>query len=430
MNSMPHSNHLRQRGAATLVIVMMLFLVIAMLAAYANRSILFEQRISSSYYRSSVSQEMADGAIDWTVAMLNGIATNAQCQPVATGGTRFVDRYLSIDVVTRDIKVATPTRPTPVVADCRRDDSGLTCRCLELGSRTAPAQIPASSLSSSFGIIINPATSRSGTLSVTGLGCTSSVVDECGEASQSSTKYLGFSMQQALLAMVSAVRSPPTAPLTVKGILTTTDGGLGLHNTDPRSAGMLLVTGQDPVNLPTNRMESVPGTPPSQAIVSSDQKLRDPFYDFPKLFKTFMGATPAAYKKHPSLRELTCAGNCSDQVEAAYNAGKRILWVEGDLTLSSDKTIGSDTDPLVIIATGRVELNGPMQLTGMLVSQGDMVWQNGAAASRVVGAMLVGGAMTTTGTVDIVYRQSIADQLRNRVGSFVRVPGGWIDQTY
>jgi hypothetical protein len=29
--------------------------------------------------------------------------------------------------------------------------------------------------------------------------------------------------------------------------------------------------------------------------------------------------------------------------------------------------------------------------------------------------------------MDIVYQQRVADNLRNRMGSYVRVPGSWID---
>ena len=80
----------QQRGAATLVVVMVLFLVMALLAAYANRSLVFEQRIANGYYRASLAQEMAEGGLDWTVAMLNGTAIDGNCEPVAAGGTRFV----------------------------------------------------------------------------------------------------------------------------------------------------------------------------------------------------------------------------------------------------------------------------------------------------------------------------------------------------
>ena len=43
------------------------------------------------------------------------------------------------------------------------------------------------------------------------------------------------------------------------------------------------------------------------------------------------------------------------------------------------------------------------------------------------GIVLVGGNMQTIGSMDISYQQVVADQLRNRMGSYVRVPGSWID---
>ena len=101
------------------------------------------------------------------------------------------------------------------------------------------------------------------------------------------------------------------------------------------------------------------------------------------------------------------------------------------MTISSNKVLGDLTDPLLIVANGDVTLTGQFELNGMLVATGNLAWINNTALlSRVNGIVLVGGAMTTAGAgrMDIVYQQAIADQLRNRMGSYVRVPGGWIDQ--
>ncbi|MFX8047616.1 PilX N-terminal domain-containing pilus assembly protein, partial [Acinetobacter baumannii] len=84
----------RQRGAATLVVVMMLFLVMALLAAYANRGLLFEQRIASGFARAALAQEAAEGGVEWALALLNGPAIDENCQPKGVGGQRFADKYL------------------------------------------------------------------------------------------------------------------------------------------------------------------------------------------------------------------------------------------------------------------------------------------------------------------------------------------------
>ena len=86
--------------------------------------------------------------------------------------------------------------------------------------------------------------------------------------------------------------------------------------------------------------------------------------------------------------------------------------------------------PVVIVANGAVTLTGPFDLNGMLVALGDLGWTNtGGLTSRITGMVLVQGDMAATGSMDIVYRQAVANQLRNRVGSFARVSGGMRDGT-
>ena len=115
-------------------------------------------------------------------------------------------------------------------------------------------------------------------------------------------------------------------------------------------------------------------------------------------------------------------------MQAAYASGVRILRVPGALAISSNVAIGTPSDPLVIVAEGAVTLTGPMQLTGMLVALGDLTWTNtGGLTSLINGMVTVQGNMQAKGRMDIVYQQEIANQLRNRIGSYVRVSGGTRD---
>lgn len=428
----------REGGAATLVVVMMLFLVMALLAAYANRSLLFEQRIAGSYSRASLAQEVAEGGVEWALAQLNGPATDAACKPVAANGKRFVDRYLQVDPADRSFKL--PKKYSKLMADCTRDVSneGWACRCPDIpdgSTRTKANAMGGNALTPSFGIQVmapsapSPAL-RNGTLQLRSVGCTSSVVDDClgGSTNQLQRSQAQYAQVYftTTIALVSAVRSPPAAPLIVKGDLAMTGAGLGLHNTDARSAGSLLAIGGAWSGMNDARLESVPGTALDQTRVQNDGTLHSTAAA--DVFKMFMGAAPARYRHHPALREVACNGDCAGALEEAYAAGKRMLWVDGPLMIGSNKTLGSITDPVLIVAKD-VVLDGPFQLNGMLVAQGDLAWHNtGGLSSLINGMVLVTGGMQTDGAMDIVYQQTIADQLRNRIGSFVRVPGGWIDE--
>lgn len=419
-----------QRGAATLVVVMVMFLVMALLAGYANRALLFEQRIANSYYRASVAQEMAEAGLEWSLAQLNGEASDSSCTPSATAGTRFVDRYLSISAADRGIRQSgSGGGVASTVVDCTRSGSGWTCRCPALGSWAAPSPVSGTAMTPSFGITIQPikypSPAGAGTIQLTSMGCTDSVVSSCIGADVNSKASQGASLQRALVALVSAVRSPPAAPLVVKGDVRVIGIGLGLHNTDPRSAGLLYDVKGAVSGFNDSRLNSVPGTSPSLARIANDNTLPADGVEF---FRMFMGAVPDRYELHPSLRKVTCSNDCGGTLATAYTAGKRIIWVDGDMAIQSNQTLGSPSDPVVIIADGDVVLDGAFRLYGILVARGHVNWTNtSAASSLIVGMLLAEGDVDTNGSMDIVYQPAIADQLRNRVGSFVRVPGGWTD---
>jgi len=432
---MPRSpgSPLRERGAATLVVVMMLFLVMALLAAYANRSLLFEQRISGNFFRASASLEASEAGIEWTLAQLNGTAVDNTCTPVATAGQRFADRYLAIDPSDRSFSRSAPDARH--IADCVRNATTdrWVCRCRNTTAALTPRPVAAGDEQSpSFGVQIekNESSARGGILRLRIDGCTSGALDACSD----STLVAGLSKEQvskmqvrAMIGLVSAVRSPPATPLVVRDNVTSTGAGLGLHNTDASSNGLLAALGGTWTGMVDGRLESVPGTPVSQTVVQADTALQGTA-DAEAVFKMFMGASSARYQLHPSLRGLNCNGDCTGAISTAYAAGQRILWMGGPLRIGSNMVLGSVNDPLLIVASGNVTLDGPFQLNGMLVTLGNLTWTNGSAAPSVInGIVLVGGAMVTDGRVDIVYQQAVADQLRNRVGSYVRVPGGWID---
>ncbi len=420
-----------QTGAATLVVVMVLFLVMALLAAYANRSLLFEQRMASSYYRASLAQEVAEAGVEWTLAQLNGTGVDAACTPLANGGQRFVDRYLTVNASDRSI--AARSSDNGGIIDCARNVAaeGWTCRCADAtAAHTAQTSVNAPGFTPSFGVRFDNR-GRGGTVLLNVQSCTDSVVDRCNlgivERTSVSNNQLSGILLKVELALVSAVRTPPASALTVRGDIRSTGAGLGLHNSDARAAGLLATLGGSWTGKIDARLETVPGAATSQAVLQNDESLQGAA-SADDVFKMFMGASVSRYPTHPALRTVTCDADCSDAIDTAYKAGQRILWIDGDMTLATSRTLAQLSDPVLIIANGRVTLSGPMQINGMLVAKGDLDWDNTAGVPSVInGIVLVGGDMTSAGPVDIVYQQTVADQVRNRMGSYVRVPGGWID---
>ncbi|WP_457326201.1 PilX N-terminal domain-containing pilus assembly protein, partial [Roseateles sp. P5_E11] len=321
MKQLPRLRHARsQHGAATLVVVMVLFLVMALLAAYANRSLMFEQRISGSYYRASMAQEMSEAGVEWSLAMLNGTAIDGSCTAVATGGTRFVNQYLNVSAADRATTTQVTSGARQLAADCSYDGTNLVCRCPQPNARVAqPTTALAGALIPSFGVALGTDTKlHYGNFQVTSYGCTDSSVDNCAGATATaefrSQTAAAASLQYVSIGFIGAVPSSPASPLTVKGTLTTSGvGGLGLHNADPRSSGLLVVSGGLAPSLIDARMDTVPGTPPDQARSFTDSylsTLTNSEDDNKTFFRNFMGMVPSRYKNHPAARSVTCSGNC------------------------------------------------------------------------------------------------------------------------
>ena len=422
-----HGQRQTQHGAATLVIVMVLFFIMTLMAAYANRNLVFEQRMASNYYRAGVAMDAAEAGTEWALAMLNGNHIDAACLPTGDGNS-FRDRYLSIDPASRIISPA--LMPAPIaVADCVSSAATQTwvCRCPASGAYVqAPVLAGAAQMQPTFRVSLETTLpvipARAGVTRIASRGCTSMVVAHCDTPGLDS--LLGAAVVHMDAALVSALKTPPATPLTVKG-KTTALNGLGLHNTDPRGSGLLLVAGDVWSGLLDERMDSSPGSPVQQALIN------DPGLGMPdKMFAMFFGMSPGKYQAQPAMRSLSCpaASDCGPALLAAYNNGVRLAWIAGPMIISTNIALGTANAPMLIVVDGQMTLIGGMRLSGLIYTRGNADWSNaGVAPALLTGALLVEGDLTVSGTMDLLYDVDVMAQLSNRAGSFVRVPGSWWD---
>lgn len=418
--------HRGERGAATLVVVMVLFLIMAMMAAYANRNMVFEQRIASNYYRAGVSLETAEAGAEWALGMLNGLNINQACLVANPATNRFRDRYLNISPTSREINV-TPNGAL-TLADCIRSEAqGWVCSCPS-AAWVAPAAPPAAAANMQPSFLVNlspPFDNRAGNIRIESTGCTSSVASNCSASSTASDLALARSIVQIDAALLSALKVPPAMPLAVKGAIELGANGIGLHNSEPLGNGLLLWTSDDLVpNLLEPRLDSLPGTPVQQALVLDDPTLS--LANSEQMFQMFFGMSLQRYVNQPAMRQVTCVGDCGPTLAAAYTRGVRLAWVDGPLDILSPTVLGTATSPMLIVANGRVRIDAGLQLTGLLYARGNTSWTPPPGSTALLtGAMLVDGNLTIGGNVDIWYQASVMDELKNRAGSFVRVQGSW-----
>jgi hypothetical protein len=409
--------------------VMSLFLLIGLLAAFGNRNLLFEQRMAGATFRSMLVKQMGDAALDWSIAQLNSDKLDSACAPSNTvSAKRFSDLYFDIDtnsrkIVAKERTLSDALGPTNCV---RLSDGRWDCRCPAASDATARAAVSsADEIQPSFGVFLQT-TQRPGTLVSSSYSCSSPNGNDCESTIKATVNRFNSGWQGSVLGFVPALRSPPTAALTAKGAIVATDGDLRLHNSDGLTNGILVVSGSAsyPSSLTDSKLESIPGTPPRDAIVTGDSVLAagDPF-------RLFIGMPSDRFKYHPKVRKPDCTPDCVSSIKTAVSFGASIIYVDGNLSIDSDVDLGTINDPVLIAASGTINISARLQMYGVLLSGGNIIW-NAGAGGFLVGALISGADVTTTGPIDIAYSSGVNLIMKNKIGGFVLAPGGWHDHKY
>lgn len=456
----------RQRGAAALIVVMVLLFLVSLTAAYTNRNLIFEQRTSANQYRGTLAFEAADAGVEWSLAMLNGGVVSGACDD-ASPTKSFAQRYLAIAA---DGKVTHPVRngnwPTCVfdgtdwsICTCPDDTalaptpptgSGIFPAFRVWLAAPGPAAVPATPESQ----LLN----RPGLVSVQSHGCTrlpTSSGDRCLDFEPQAEVGDGLARVRAVLALRSGLPTPPAAAVTARlGVNPAASPALPLRvvNAHEPSGGLTVLSG-GAVDASRVAAQTLPGTPGEFSIVAGDARLAALATTAPattppappalsagdRMFVATFGVKRETYREQPGLR--VCASPCSAAAINALLANNpdRVIWVEGNLTLDASVGDPTTTTPVLLIVDGdTLALDPGVELYGFVYLVGDTtvaatatVALNGGAAS-IRGALVAEGTLqtSTTSSADelaVNYDADALNVLRTRYGSWVRVGGSWRD---
>lgn len=424
-----------QGGVATLLVVMVLLFVVSMVAAYTGRNILFEQRISTNLFQATVSSEAAEAGMDWALGLLNGSLIDDNCQPIEDlsaitpiSSRSFRDRYVSIDSASGAISVPVAVRNGPQWPSCvLYPDGTWRCSCPSAGgpALTAPA---GSALAPAFRVrfvqIREPIPLNPGLVRIEVNGCTA-LDNACLDFKPADPASCRGSVCSTL-ALTGGLKSLPTAAVTARGtfdlgtsVATIANGGVG-------SSGLLIVAG-GAVNQASLNLQSVPGMPIANAVVSFDSGLSAAAFTGDRMFAALFGIWPNTFADQPSVVRLNCAGGCgAGTVRNALklNPGRPLL-VQGSLALDGGVAIGSSTNPVLIVATGNIGFTAATDVYGLVYSRAAS-WST-SGNGRIIGAAVGESNIAGTSTFTVAYDARVLDALRWTTGSFVRVPGSWAD---
>jgi len=428
-----------QRGVASLVIVMLLLFVVGLAAAYSARSLMFDQRASANLYAAAQAHEAAQAGIEWAVAMLNGGRIDASCNATtAPNEPSFRQRYL--DIAPTDGRVSARTGPNALALTpgCVLDDSGAApaWRC-ECPAAAAPALLaPAGiGIAPAFRVRFVPDLLHPTLVWVEVNGCTR--LDEaCLRFPAQPAPGAARASVQVLLALRSALSTPPAAALTAAGDVDL-DGAAATVVNRSTGAAPWTVNAGGQVATAGLQLLGPAGTPGGDTFAYDDPSLRlpalPPLLPTPadRLFASVFGLTPTQYAEQPALvrlgcRPVACTGTTLRDAVAAHPG--RIVWADGDLVIDGSGDIGTPAAPLLLVVDGHFGFASSVTLHGVVYLR-QAVW-SATAGGVVNGAVIAEGDVRGSGLPTIVRDDAVLTRLRVAHGSFVRVPGSWRDYAW
>jgi len=413
-----------QRGVATLVVTMALFFAMLLVAAYANRNLVFEQRSAANQYRSTQAFEAAEAGLEWAQAQLNNVSgIGGDCKPVSdAGAVSFRDRFLRVAAAGAGFSASTWSDggvATALQPACVNNPAGWQCSCPANGQ----ADLSASTIPAPAFIIEFLPGGKSGVVRVVSRGCSS----DGGVCAPGSAEPTGaVARVEAAFALLPGLASAPAAALTLRGAVDVGNAALGVHNADLRSGAVALHAGVK-VQAPALRIGTAPGAASSASVVASDASLAA--LSPAQLFTSYFGLDRASWARQPVISTLTCAGNCAQalQLAVAAAASNALIRISGDLDVEGPVTIGTPEQPALIVIEGSARLHGAVTLHGMLYAAA-MRWDGPVATGALVrGALVSETSYQGDATPDLVYDPAILAALRSRSGMFARISGSWRD---
>lgn len=445
----------QQRGVATLIVVLVLFFVVSMVAAYTNRNLIFEQRTSSNQYRSTQAIEAAEAGLEWAIGALNIGRVDNSCAPsTSTSDLSLRQRLLSIDNTGRITPTVGPSGEQ-LSAVCVYTGSGWSCSCPTSGtaSVTPPSGngfFPAFRVR--FQRIIGETSTSTvprqpGVVKVQVVGCSradASTGDQCLEfnAGQGAAGE-GRVLVSAMLALSGTASSPPQAALVARDEVDIGGStGIAAYNSLPGGTGITVQSGGD-VDVPDEgKLVGQPGSPGGmQTVIRNDTALSgltaftgtNAISVQERMFAAVFNLRPDTFRDQPATLQLSCGTSpctAADVRSAVASNPWRPIWLDGGLNVDSAGDIGTAALPVLLVVNGDVSFSvSTANILGLVyvrTPSSSSAWTT-SGAGQIVGGTVADKEVRGSGTTTFVHDPAVIGLIRWNTGSFVRVPGSWKD---
>lgn len=146
-------------------------------------------------------------------------------------------------------------------------------------------------------------------------------------------------------------------------------------------------------------------------------------------FATNFGVAPSSVKSS-AIHYFENSTNTNYQSSLDGLSGTSI-WIEqtgGEASLNGSVTIGSPSDPVLLIINGDVNFSGNVTIYGFVFIYGSSETDLTGNVT-IVGGIATTGALDATGSIQVVYSPSVLSNLQNQSSMryYAKIPGSWRD---
>jgi len=397
----------RERGAATLIVAMVLLFSITLISILTARTTILETKISANEFRGKQAFEAADAGMQYAIAYLNsgGATRDGSGDPMVLTATLGNSTIYSTTLFDEDSDATTTgisttnclaMLPIPefhvcVSSDGSSDDAAFTRTISQLALIASPLANPPN----------NPLTSKS-IVDIRGSG---SIINPEGN----STIWSGDNMAFTGASPKTFVASPD--------VTATLDGSPNEENDV-----IALKNELDAAGLDSSLLNGIAETSTKDTIgfdiVADDANLASLTDD--EFFENFFGYDPASYNSSMVTTEIA-GGKVAGSLSGLTN---EVIRVDGDAQVMSNITIGTVEEPVILIIDGDLFGAGKVTINGILYVRGD--W-TGAGRLEIRGGAVIEGQVNGKGNMDVIYSSMVLDQVGTNLQSSGPIPGTWRD---
>lgn len=362
MRLYPEANR-QQAGLGVLPIALILLAAASLILLFSQKNFLVDMRITQNAYGSRLAYAAADSGLTLAISQLNDPEQRKSIL-AETKGNGFYDAI---------------TRPIFKEALGDRVETTVQLKGESLGAADIRLKIHST-------------------------GC----VADCAR---------GRAAVSQIIALRGGIHQIPFATVSARGALDIS-GPVTITNLSTGVRGMLMHAGGAIAHDETVQRQVPTGVNPDQAEVANDARYAKTSGD--DFFQQWFGADKAFIQTQAT--RVACQGECGASVAGI---GQRLIWLEGDARLGNG-VIGSAAAPVIIIATGNLQIAGGARITGMVYSM--------AALTRVQmsngvldGALIAENSLVISQGGFLSYNPGVLQRAQSQLGVFVPVPGSWSD---